>query len=201
MYTRHGDAINHMRIHHEICTKQLLAVLVEVPEKSHICGIGHCQSSYSQMRNLKIHQQKSHRVNLAASKIEKKSPAAKVQHSDTLNRFQKRFPCDFLGCFHSYKYKKDIIRHRRICHNDLSKRPIIPGPVWYTASQVRYMRQKMKQKINTTEEKLRLDSTGSSASVSTNNEEDSADDNVFYATGDHPPSESNCSILTSSSLQ
>ena len=201
MYVRQRDAIHHMRIYHDVCTKQVEAVLVEVQEKSHICGIGHCQSSYAYKKNLKIHQRKSHGINLGAPKIEKTLPAAELQFSDTVNKFQLRFPCDFPGCLHSYMHKKDIVRHRRICHNDLSKNPIIPDAMWYTASQVKYMRQKMKQKINTTVKKLRLDSTGSSASISTNNEEDSDDDNVFYVTGDHPPSESNCSVLMSSSLQ
>ena len=188
-----------MKIHHEITPKKLEAVIVETPEKPHICDVRHCRRSYFHLKDLKRHQRVCHRVNLGVPEVKKTLHGEDLQDSDSLNKYQMRFPCDFPGCLRSYVHKKDLIRHKRIYHKDASTKPSIPVPVRYTDSELKHIRQRVKQEIDTTVEKLRLDSTGSNASASTSNEEDSADTNVCV-TGDHLPNETNCTILLSSSL-
>lgn len=187
-----------MRIRHGMTPKNLEAVIVETPEKPHICDVRHCRRSYFHMKDLKRHQRLCHHVNLGLPEVEKTALGEELQDSDDLNKCQMRFPCDFPGCLRSYVHKKDLIRHKRLYHKDASTKPSIPVPVRYSESELKHIRQRVKQEIDTKVEKFRLDSTGSNVSASTNNEEDCAD-NIVCVTGDQLTNETNCTILLSSS--
>lgn len=187
-----------MRIRHGITPKKLEPVIVETPEKPHICGVGHCRRSYFHMKDLKRHQRLCHHVNLGSPEVEKTPPGEELQDSEDLNKYQMRFPCDFPGCLRSYVHKKDLIRHKRLFHKDASTKPSIPEAIRYTESELKQIRQRVKQEIDTKVEKFRLDSTGSNVSVSTSGEEEISD-NIVCLTSDHLAGETNCTILLSSS--
>ena len=187
-----------MRIRHGMTPKKLEAVIVETPEKPHICGVKHCRRSYFHMKDLKRHQRLCHHVNLGSPEAEKRQLGEKLQDSTDPNQCQMRFPCDFPGCLRSYVHKKDLIRHKRLYHKDASIKPSIPLAVRYTDSELKHIRQRVKQEIDTKVEKFRLDSTGSNTSVSTNNDEDCTN-NIVCVTSDKFASETNCTILLSSS--
>lgn len=199
-YIHRKDVIRHMRIRHGITPKKLEAVIVETPEKPHSCGVGRCRRSYFHMKDLKRHQRLCHHVNLGSPEYEKTLLGEELQDSDDLNKYQMRFPCDFPGCLRSYVHKKDLIRHKRLYHKDSSTKPSIPVRVKYTESELKQIRQRVKQEIDTKVEKFRLDSTGSNVSVSTNSEEDCAENNIVTCVAsDDLASETNCTILLSSS--
>ena len=184
-----------MKIRHGITPQNLEAVLVETPEKPHICGVGRCRRSYFHLKDLKRHQRLCHHVSPCTSKVEKPPVLEEVPETDDISKYQMRFPCDFSGCLRSYVHKKDLVRHKRLYHNDATSKPSIPVPVKYTENELKHIRQRVKQEIDTKVEKIRLDSTGSNVSISAGSDEES----VICVTGDDLDSETKCTILLSSS--
>ena len=185
-----------MRIRHGITPKKLEAVVVETPEKPHFCGVGCCRRSYFHMKDLKRHQRLCHQVNLGSKS---NSNTSKVLVEDMCSdsdgtKTQMRYPCDFQGCLRSYVHKKDLVRHKRLFHKDSSSKPSIPVPVRYTDSELKQIRQKVKQEIDTKEQKLRLDSTGSNVSAHSSNEEECIENHNHVCVD-----ETDCTILLSSS--
>lgn len=161
-YIHRKDVIRHMRIRHGITPLKLEPIVVETPEKPHICGIDSCKRSYFHMKDLKRHQRLCHQVNPKPI-----APAEEDTSIDNSNfiKTQIRFPCDFKGCLRSYIHKKDLVRHKRLYHKDLSNKPSIPLPIKYTDIELKQIRQQVKQEIDTKEQKMRLDSTGSNVGV------------------------------------
>lgn len=186
-YIYRKDVIRHMRIQHGIIPQKLEAIIVEAPEKPHNCGIGSCRRSYFHMKDLRRHRRLCHQVNL-------KTVDLADEHTDsnpaTPDNSQMRYPCDFGECLRSYVHKKDLVRHKRLFHNDSSSKPSIPLPIKYTDVELKQIRQKVKQEIDTKEKKMRLDSTGSTISVCTSIDEGGSDFSVENA---------ECTILLSSS--
>lgn len=189
-YIHRKDVIRHMRIRHGITPQKLEAIVVESPEKPHICGIGYCRRSYFHMKDLRRHQRLCHRVTFTPSlPDEEESP-----DGGDLNKTQLRYPCDFNGCLRSYVHKKDLVRHKRLYHKDGSSKPSIPHPIRYTDTELKEIRQKVKQEIDTREKKMRLDSTGSTISVA-----NSFDDECGESVCLDPTNTLDCTILLSSS--
>lgn len=165
-YIHRKDVIRHMRIRHGITPQKLEAIIVEAPAKPHVCGIGCCRRSYFHMKDLRRHRRLCHKVNVDFPDEEPSS------NPMDLDNVQMRYPCDFGGCLRSYVHKKDLVRHKRLYHRDSSTKPSIPLPVKYTDVELKQIRQKVKQEIDTKEKKMRLDSTGSAISVSTSIDEE-----------------------------
>lgn len=159
-YIHRKDVIRHMRIRHGITPQKLEAIIVETPEKPHICGINCCRRSYFHMKDLKRHQRLCHQVNVTPV-----TPAEEDTSIDSCGviKTQFRFPCDFKGCLRSYIHKKDLVRHKRLYHKDVSNKPSIPMPIRYTDIELKQIRQKVRQEIDTRERKMRLDSISSSS--------------------------------------
>ena len=198
-YIHRKDVIRHMRIRHGITPKTLEPVVVETPEKPHICGVGFCHRSYFHLKDLKRHQRLCHKVSLeSASSTSSSVPVADNGHSVTgsTNKSQMRYPCDFTGCLRSYVHKKDLVRHKRLYHKDASSKPSIPVPIWYTDTELKKIRQKVKQEIDTKIQKFRLDSTGSN--ISNSNDEDGSESHRSIDRADITK-ESNTTVLLSSS--
>jgi len=186
-----------MKIRHGITPQNLEAVLVETPEKPHICGVGHCRRSYFHLKDLKRHRRLSHHVSQCASRVEKNSSQEDILDSEDMShKYQMRFPCDFSGCLRSYVHKKDLVRHKRLYHNDAASKPSIPVPVKYSENELKHIRQRVKQEIDNKVEKIRLDSTSSSASISTASDEENV---ICVSCDDTLSSETKCTILLSSS--
>lgn len=161
-YIYRKDVIRHMRTQHGITPQKLEAIIVEAPEKPYSCDIGSCRRSYFHMKDLRRHRRLCHEVNAKTVDLADKdadSNAATVDHS------QMRYPCDFGGCLRSYVHKKDLVRHKRLFHDDSSSKPSIPLAIKYTDVELKHIRQKVKQEIDTKEKKMRLDSTGSTISI------------------------------------
>lgn len=189
-YIYRKDVIRHMRTQHGITPQKLEAIVVEAPEKPHVCAIGNCRRSYFHMKDLRRHRRLCHQVNF-------KTVNFAVEETDSIpdtpDNAHMRYPCDFGGCLRSYVHKKDLVRHKRIFHNDDSCKPSIPVPVKYTDVKLKQIRQQVKHEIDTKEQKMRLDSTGSTISVSNSIDEDGDDlGRVSVETTD-------CTILLSSS--
>ncbi len=197
-YIHKKDVIRHMKIRHGITPQNLEAVLVETPEKPHICGVGHCRRSYFHLKDLKRHRRLCHDVSPCTSKLEKPPVLEEdVTEPDEIGstKYLMRFPCDFPGCLRSYVHKKDLVRHKRLYHNDATSKPSIPVPIKYTENELKHIRQRVKQEIDTKVEKIRLDSTGSNTSTSTGSDEES----LICVSSDDLTSETKCTILLSSS--
>lgn len=192
-YIHRKDVIRHMRIRHGITPQKVEAIVVETPEKPHVCGIASCKRSYFHMKDLRRHQRLCHKVNLITSTV----APEEVQNPDLCDpKTQMRYPCDFNGCLRSYVHKKDLVRHKRLFHKDASSKPSIPTPIKFTDTELKQIRQKVKQEIDTKEQKMRLDSTGSNVSTSSN----SLDEDCSVENGEDT---TDCTILlaSSSSLQ
>lgn len=185
-YIHRKDVIRHMRIRHGITPQKIEAIVVETPEKPHVCGIGCCKRSYFHMKDLRRHQRLCHKINLNAANVTSED----VCPSPCDLQSQMRYPCDFIGCLRSYVHKKDLVRHKRLYHKDSSSKPSIPTPIRFTDVELKQIRQKVKQEIDTKEQKMRLDSTGSNISTCTSMEDDCSVD----TSGD-----TDCTILLSSS--
>ncbi len=184
-----------MRIRHGITPKKLEAVVVETPEKPHICGMNYCKRSYFHLKDLKRHQRLCHKVNSGPADIQSIPSILleDVSPENIVNKTQMRYPCDFPGCLRSYVHKKDLVRHKRLYHKDSSSKPTIPEPVEYTDTDLKRIRQKVKQEIATKEQKIRLDSTGSIISVANSIDEEESVENS------NSMDEADCTILLSSS--
>ena len=190
-YIHRKDVIRHMRIRHGITPNKLEAVAVETPEKPHICGIGCCRRSYFHMKDLRRHQRLCHRVSINPMN----SPNEVTADTSDLDKTQMRYPCDFKGCLRSYVHKKDLVRHKRLYHKDSSSKPTIPLPIRFTDVELKEIRQKVKQEIDTKEQKMRLDSTGSNVSLTNSDCSETVclDHHVNIA------DDSKCTVLLSSS--
>ena len=186
-YIHRKDVIRHMRIRHGITPQKVEAIVVETPEKPHVCGIGCCKRSYFHMKDLRRHQRLCHKVNLSTASV----ATEEVCPEPCDLRTQMRYPCDFNGCLRSYVHKKDLVRHKRLFHKDASSKPSIPMPIRFTDMELKQIRQKVKQEIDTREQKMRLDSTGSNISSSSNSLDEECSIGV---SGD-----TDCTILLSSS--
>lgn len=155
-YIHRKDLIRHMKNRHGISPKKLETIVMEMREKPFICPVLSCRRSYFHLKDLRRHQRLCHNVN----------PESVMQSSgdgvsNTEEKTQLRYPCDFPGCLRSYVHKKDLIRHKRLYHKDPSTKPSIPLPVRYTELELKRIRQEVKQEIDKTVQKIRLDSTGS----------------------------------------
>lgn len=168
-YIHRKDVIRHMRIRHGITPCILEAIVVETPEKPHLCGIGCCRRSYFHMKDLRRHRRLCHQVSVKPAEV-----VDEVVNSEPtdLDNSQMRYPCDFEGCLRSYVHKKDLVRHKRLYHEDSSSKPSIPFPLKYTDTDLKLIRKKVKQEIDTKEKKMRLDSTGSAISISNSIDEE-----------------------------
>ena len=160
-YIHRKDLIRHMKNRHGISPKKLETIAMETREKPFICPVGTCRRSYFHLKDLRRHQRLCHNVN----------PESAMQSSgngsgNEDNKTQLRYPCDFPGCLRSYVHKKDLIRHKRLYHKDPSQKPSIPLPIRYTELELKRIRQEVKQEIDKTVEKIRLDSTGSTVTSS-----------------------------------
>ena len=175
-YIHRKDVIRHMRIRHGITPDKLEAIVVEAPEKPHVCGIGSCRRSYFHMKDLRRHRRSCHQARFPH--LHTASDPVEVDNT------QMRYPCDFAGCLRSYVHKKDLVRHKRLYHKDPSSKPSVPQPVKYTDSDLKDIRQKVKHEIDTKEQKMRLDSTGSTCN--------SID-------GESASNHADCTVLSSSS--
>lgn len=167
-YIHRKDVIRHMRIRHGITPQKLEAIVVETPEKPHVCDVSSCKRSYFHLKDLKRHQRLCHQVQLSSCNNTTHTDDNSTPFTDNT---QMRYPCDFSGCLRSYIHKKDLVRHKRLYHKDVSSKPSIPVPVKYTDSDLKRIRQRVKQEIDTKEHKMRLDSTSSTTSAANSHEE------------------------------
>ena len=161
-YIHRKDLIRHMKIRHGVSPKKLEPVAMETPEKPYVCSVGLCGRSYFHMKDLRRHQRQCHTVSLGAF-----TDAVSDDMLDTGMevKSQLRYPCDFPGCVRSYVHKKDLVRHKRLFHKDSSNKPSVPVPIRYTESELKRIRQDFKTEIDRMVDKIRLDSTGSTAST------------------------------------
>ena len=162
---------------------------MEAPEKPHTCGIDCCRRSYFHMKDLRRHRRLCHQVDLKAVNLGNEGASS---NGTDVDNSQLRYPCDFGGCLRSYVHKKDLVRHKRLYHKDASSKPSIPLPIKYTDTELKQIRQKVKQEIDTKEKKIRLDSTGSTVSTS-NSVDGECGDAAFFSEN------TDCTILLSSS--
>ena len=191
-YIYRKDVIRHMRTQHGVTPQKLEAITVEAPEKPHVCGVASCRRSYFHMKDLRRHRRLCHQVNLKTVNL---ADEETDQNPTPLDNTQMRYPCDFGGCLRSYVHKKDLVRHKRLFHNDSSSKPSIPVPIKFTDVELKQIRHKVKQEIDTKEKKMRLDSTGSAISVSNSTDEDATDFRQLDLTLEN----ADCTILLSSS--
>lgn len=199
-YRHRKDVIRHMRIRHGITPQKLEAIVVETPEKPHVCGIGYCKRSYFHMKDLRRHQRVSHKVNLNATTSADEEMC--LETNDLLDdKTQMRYPCDFKSCLRSYVHKKDLVRHKRLYHKDPSSKPSIPVPIRYTTTELKQIRQKVKQEIDTKEQKMRLDSTGSNISVANSIDEESSESVCLNSVEINESTDCTILLSSSSSLQ
>lgn len=163
-YIHRKDLIRHMKIRHGQSPLKLEPVTVETREKPYLCPVGHCGRSYYHLKDLRRHQRLCHKVNLETRTTSVLKNNVQV---DEDCKTQLRYPCDFPGCLRSYVHKKDLVRHKRLYHKDTASKPTIPIPVRYTDSELKRIKQEVKNEIDKSIEKIRLDSTGSNASNAT----------------------------------
>lgn len=161
-YIHRKDLIRHMKIRHGVSPKKLEPVAMETPEKPYICSVGLCGRSYFHMKDLRRHQRQCHTVSLGA--VADAVPDNMLETGMEV-KSQLRYPCDFPGCARSYVHKKDLVRHKRLFHKDSSNKPSVPIPIRYTESELKRIRQDFKVEIDRMVDKIRLDSTGSTAST------------------------------------
>ena len=165
-YIHRKDLIRHMKIRHGRSPIKLEPVTVEAREKPFVCAVSHCGRSYYHLKDLRRHQRLCHKVNLETR------PASALKDNVEVDedcKTQLRYPCDFPNCLRSYVHKKDLVRHKRLYHKDTANKPTIPIPVRYTESELKRIKQEVKREIDKSIEKIRLDSTGSTASNATTN--------------------------------
>lgn len=174
-YIHRKDLIRHMKIRHGKNPSKLEPVTVEAREKPFVCPVGHCGRSYYHQKDLRRHQRLCHKVNLETRSTSALKDNVKVAED---SKTQLRYPCDFPGCLRSYVHKKDLVRHKRLFHKDTATKPTIPIPVRYTESELKRIKHEVKIEIDKSIEKIRLDSTGSTAS------------NATASNGDDPPNSS-----------
>lgn len=163
-YIHRKDLIRHMKIRHEKNPSKLEPVTVEAREKPFVCPVGRCGRSYYHQKDLRRHQRLCHKVNLETRQTSALKDNVQVAEDC---KTQLRYPCDFPGCLRSYVHKKDLVRHKRLFHKDTAIKPTIPIPVRYTESELKRIKQEVKMEIDKSIEKIRLDSTGSTASNAT----------------------------------
>ena len=163
-YIHRKDLIRHMKIRHGRSPLKLEPVTVEAREKPYLCPVGHCGRSYYHLKDLRRHQRLCHKVTLQPKTTSALKDNVEV---DEDCKTQLRYPCDFPNCLRSYVHKKDLVRHKRLYHKDTAPRPTIPIPVRYTESELKRIKQEVKNEIDKSIEKIRLDSTGSTASNAT----------------------------------
>ena len=174
-YIHRKDLIRHMKIRHGQSPLKLEPVTVEAREKPYVCPVGHCGRSYYHQKDLRRHQRLCHKANMEPKTTSVLKDNVEV---DEECKTQLRYPCDFPSCLRSYVHKKDLVRHKRLFHKDTASKPTIPIPVRYTESELKRIKQEVKQEIDKSIEKIRLDSTGSTVSNATAN------------SGDDPPNSS-----------
>ena len=167
-YIHRKDLIRHMKIRHGVSPKKLEPVAMETPEKPYICSVGFCGRSYFHMKDLRRHQRQCHTVGLSA--FEDTLPDS-ILDTGVESKSQLRYPCDFPGCIRSYVHKKDLVRHKRLYHKDSSSKPTVPFPIRYSETELKRIRQEVKVEIDRMVDKIRLDSTGSTASTASGGED------------------------------
>lgn len=167
-YIHRKDLIRHMKIRHGVSPKKLEPVAMETPEKPYICSVGFCGRSYFHMKDLRRHQRQCHTVGLNA--FEDSLPDSMLD-TGVESKSQLRYPCDFPGCIRSYVHKKDLVRHKRLYHKDSSSKPSVPFPIRYSETELKRIRQEVKVEIDRMVDKIRLDSTGSTASTASGGED------------------------------
>ena len=163
-YIHRKDLIRHMKIRHGKNPSKLEPVTVETREKPFVCPVGHCGRSYYHQKDLRRHQRLCHKVNLETRPTSALKDNVQV---DEDCKTQLRYPCDFPGCLRSYVHKKDLVRHKRLYHKDTASKPTIPIPVRYTESELKRIKQEVKMEIDKSIQKIRHDSTGSTAGNAT----------------------------------
>ncbi len=164
-YLHRKDLTRHMKIRHGayVQPKMLKPIAVETAEKPYVCPIVSCGRSYHHMRDLRRHQRNCHSEH---SKTEDHSNGIRLNHVTKeyglYGKIQLRFPCDFPGCVRSYVHKKDLVRHKRLYHKDMSCKPTVPIQLPYSDTDLRQIRQEVSQEVEQLMKKTRQNSTGSS---------------------------------------
>ena len=164
-YMHRKDLTRHMKIRHGayVMPKMLKPVAMETAEKPYICPVSSCGRSYHHLRDLRRHQRNCHDEN-AKAQTDSPETVKKDQtweYNSIFGKIQLRFPCDYPGCVRSYVHKKDLVRHKRLYHKDSLSKPTIPVPVPYSDTDLRFIRQEVKQEVEQLMKKGRLDSNGS----------------------------------------
>ena len=167
-YVHRKDLTRHMKIRHGVLPKTLKPVAVETAEKPFVCPVHACGRSYFHMRDLRRHQRACHRVNSQLETDDQSNSGTEREctGSDPIHKNQLRFPCDYPGCVRSYVHRKDLVRHKRLYHKDVSAKPTIPIPIPYSATDLKLIRQEVKLEVEQLMKKVKKGSTSSTVSTS-----------------------------------
>ncbi len=187
-YLHRKDLTRHMKIRHGayVQPKMLKPIAVETAEKPYVCPIVSCGRSYHHMRDLRRHQRNCHSEN---SKTED-SNGIRLDHTKEYSlygKIQLRFPCDFPGCVRSYVHKKDLIRHKRLYHKDLSCKPSVPIRLPYSDTDLQQMKKTRQNTIGSSCNSFSSTSTDTTGVLSPDVLMSTLNSDVFLSLGVVPP--------------